>query len=208
MYGTNMEFAPATERLMFQSERDGWNHIYTVNPDGTGFEQHTFGEYDIRWARWLDERTIAMATNEMDPGEVQIYKLDIIRNLPTKLTSAVGYRQDFNLSSDRRYIVYSKTYFNEPFDLYMVDTRIPQREIQLTNSVPESFDEYDWQKEDYVQFTGRDGETKLSMSVLKPERRNPKAIRWLCLFTVPALCKMYTKAGLTATGANTCFISS
>lgn len=174
LYGTNMEFAPATERLMFQSEQDGWNHIYTVNPDGSGFEQHTFGEYDIPWATWMDERTIVMATNEMDPGEVQLYRLDIINNLPTKLTSAEGFRQDFNLSPDRRYVVYSKTYFNEPFDLYMVDTKIPQREVQLTNSVPESFFEYDWQKEDYVRFTGRDGETRLSMSVLKPERRNPE----------------------------------
>ncbi|MBD3616988.1 MAG: S9 family peptidase [Gracilimonas sp.] len=173
LYNTEMEFAPATDRLMFQSERDGWNHIYTVNPDGSGFEQHTFGEYDIPWASWIDEKTIAMATNEMDPGEVQLYKLNIMTNIPTKLTSAEGYRRDFRMSHDRRYIVYNKTFFNEPFDLYVVDTVIPQREVQLTNSVPDSFYEYDWKKEDYVRFTGRDGKTRLSMSVLKPERRNP-----------------------------------
>ncbi len=173
MYGTNMEFAPATDRLMFQSEKDGWNHIYTINPDGSGFEQHTFGAYDIPWARWIDERTIAMATSQMDRGEIQLSKLDIITNMPVKLTTEEGYRRDFRLSPDRRYIVYNKTYFNEPFDLYLVDTKIPKREVQLTHSVPDSFHEYDWQQEDLVQFTGRDGETKLSMSVLKPDRRNP-----------------------------------
>ncbi|WP_428235850.1 prolyl oligopeptidase family serine peptidase [Gracilimonas sp.] len=173
MYNTNMEFAPITDRLMFQSEQDGWNHIYTVNPDGTGFEQHTFGEYDIPWATWLDERTIVMATSEMDPGERQLYKLDIITNLPTKLTTEEGYRRDFEISHDRRYVVYEKTFFNEPFDLYVVDTMIPQRETQLTNTVPDSFYEYDWQQEDYLRFNGRDGETRLSMSVLKPAKRNP-----------------------------------
>ena len=174
MYNTNLEFAPATDRLMFQSEQDGWNHIYTVNPDGTGFEQHTFGEYDIPWATWMNERTIVMATSEMDPGEIQLNKLDIITNLPTKLTTAEGYRRDFELSHDRRYVVYEKTYFNEPFELYAIDTMIPNRETQLTNTVPDSFYEYNWQEEEYVKVTSRDGETRLSMSVLKPERRNPE----------------------------------
>lgn len=173
IYNTNLEFAPATDRLLFQSEKDGWNHIYTINPDGTGLEQHTFGSFDIPWATWLDERTVAMATSEMDRGEIQLYKLDIINNLPTKLTSAVGYRRDFKISNDRRYIVYNKSYFNEPFDLYVVDTKIPNRETRLTNSVPESFNEYDWQQEDYEQFTGRDGKTRLSISVLRPAKRNP-----------------------------------
>lgn len=172
-YRINMEFAPATDRLMFQSERDGWNHIYTINPDGSGFEQHTFGEYDIPWARWLDERTIVMATSQMDRGEIQLNKLDIITNMPVKLTVEEGYRRDFRLSHDRRYVVYNKTYFNEPFDLYRVDTKIPKKEVQLTHSVPNTFYEYDWQQEDFVQFTGRDGKTRLSMSVLRPAKRNP-----------------------------------
>jgi len=173
LYGTNMEFAPDADKLMLQSERDGWNHIYTVNVDGSEFKQHTFGEYDIPWATWIDRQTIVMATSEMDRGEVQLYKLDITRNLPTKLTAEEGHRRNFRISHDRRYIVYSRTYFNEPFDLYATDTKIPLRETQLTHSVPESFYEYDWQREEYLRFTGRDGETQLSMSVLKPERRNP-----------------------------------
>ncbi|SMO50729.1 S9 family peptidase [Gracilimonas mengyeensis] len=173
MYGTNMEFAPATDRLMFQSEKDGWNHLYTINPDGTGFEQHTFGEYDIPWARWIDERTIVMATSEMDRGEIQLSRLDIITNMPVKLTTEEGYRRDFELSHDRRYVVYEKTFFNEPFDLHLVDTKIPKRETKLTNSVPESFFEYNWQQEEFVRFNSRDGKTRLSMSVLRPARRNP-----------------------------------
>ncbi|HBQ58856.1 MAG TPA: S9 family peptidase, partial [Balneolaceae bacterium] len=173
LYNTNMEFAPTGDKLMFQSEQDGLYHIYTVNPDGSNFQQHTFGEYDIPWASWVDSNTIAMATSEMDPGERQLYKLYLDNNRRIKLTSDEGYRQDFQLSHDRRYIVYEKTFFNEPFDLFMVDTKIPQREVRLTNTVPDSFYEYDWQQEEYVRFKARDGETKLSMSVLRPKKRNP-----------------------------------
>jgi dipeptidyl aminopeptidase/acylaminoacyl peptidase len=173
LYNTHIEFSPDDDRLLLQSERDGWNHIYTVQPDGSEFQQHTFGEYDIPWAVWLRGDYIAMATSEMDPGERQLYKLNLLTNIPVKLTSAEGYRRDFELSHDRRYIVYEKTYFNEPFELYAVDTKIPQREVQLTNTVPDSFFEYDWQEEDYVRVNSRDGDTRLSMSVLRPEKRNP-----------------------------------
>jgi dipeptidyl aminopeptidase/acylaminoacyl peptidase len=174
LYNTNMEFAPETDKLMFQSEKEGWNHIYTVNPDGSKLTQHTFGSYDIPWATWIDGQHIVMATSEMDRGERQLYKLDLRSNMPTKLTSDEGYRKGFELSPDRRYVVYEKTYFNEPFELYVVDTVIPKRETRLSHTIPDSFYDYDWQKEDYVQFTGRDGNTRLSMSVLKPEKRNPK----------------------------------
>ncbi|MEX0607943.1 MAG: alpha/beta fold hydrolase [Balneolaceae bacterium] len=173
LYGMEMSFAPVGHKLMYQSERDGWNHIYSINPDGSENKQHTFGEYDIPWAEWVDERTIVMATSENDRGEIQLSKLDVITNLPTKLTVEEGYRTGFRLSDDRRYIVYSKTFFNEPFDLYVSDVVIPKRETKLTNTVPESFYEFDWKKEDYVKFTGRDGKTRISMSVLKPEKRNP-----------------------------------
>lgn len=173
LYGTDIAFAPAGNKLMFQSERDGWNHIYTVNPDGSGMKQHTFGQYDIPWAVWIDENTMVYASSEKDPGEVHLMRLDLNTNLPTKLTIAEGHRRDFRLSPDRRRVVYAKTFFNEPADLYVIDIAIPQREIRLTNSVPEVFNNYSWQVPDYVRFTGRDGSTSLSMTVLKPEKRNP-----------------------------------
>lgn len=168
--GSNMQFAPATNKLMFQSERDGWNHIYTVNPDGSGFTQHTFGSFDIPWARWVNEHEIAMASSQNDPGEIQLYLLDVLNNNLKKLTSKEAYRKDFALSPDKKHIVYQRTYFNEPFDLYTIRVDRPLVEMRLSYSVPDAFYEFNWQKEDYVRFTGRDGSTKLSMSVLKPER--------------------------------------
>lgn len=47
LYGTDMDFAPGGNKLMIQSEKDGWNHIYTVNPEGSELEQHTTGDYEI-----------------------------------------------------------------------------------------------------------------------------------------------------------------
>lgn len=169
LYGTSMEFAPDDDLLMFQSEKDGWNHIYTVNPDGSNLKQHTKGEYDIPFAEWLDSKSIVIATSKNDPGDIQLYKLTLSSNKQDQLTKAEGHRRDFELSPNKRYVAYSKTYFNEPAELYLTDIRKPGNEIKLTNTVPEGFSEMGWQKEEYIRFTGRDGSTKLSASILKPD---------------------------------------
>lgn len=173
IYGRNMAFAPTGNTLMFQSEKEGWNNIYTAEAGMKGLKQHTFADYDIPWATWISGHEMVLASTQDDPGDVQLMKLDTNTNALSHLTTDEGHRRNFNLSPDRRYVVYSKTFFNEPFELYLLDTRIPKKEIKLTETVPERFYSFDWQKEDYVKVNSRDGETTLSMSVLKPLKRNP-----------------------------------
>lgn len=181
MYGRNIEFIPGSDKLMFQSERDGWNHIYTINADGTGMKQHTYGAYDIPYAEFIDENTMVIATSKNDPGDIQLYILDLKTDKQEALTKDEGHRRSFSLGPDKRYVVYAKTYFNQPAELYLTDIKKPGKEIRLTNTVPGSFNDINWQKEDYVRFTGRDGETQLSASILKPavideENGNPVVV--------------------------------
>jgi len=168
LYGTEIAFAPKGDKLMFKSEKDGWNHIYTVNPDGSELKQHTKGDYEVPWVEWTDTNTMVFASTEVGPGERHIYTLDIRNDEIKKLTSETGYRQGFELSRDNRYVVYQYSYFNEPFELYALDLKRPKKEVRLTHTIPERFNKINWQKEDYIRFTGRDGETKISMSVLEP----------------------------------------
>ncbi len=169
LHHTYFSFAPETETIMFLSEESGWNHIYTVNPDGTDLTQHTSGEFYVPWARWIDDQTIIFASNEEDFGVRQIYTLDTISGSVEQLTEETAYRYQFQLSPDNTQLIYAKTYFNEPYDLFRIDLGNPGEEIRLTQSVPDRFYEYDWQKEEYIHFTGRDGETTLAMSVLYPQ---------------------------------------
>lgn len=164
-----MAFAPEVDRLFFLSEKDGWNHIYTVNADGSNLTQHTDGDYYVPWANWVDDNTIVFAGNEEDYGVRQIYSLDVDDGDIEQLTEETAYRYQFELTPDRSNLIYAKTFFNRPYDLYRLDLDNPDEEVQLTHSVPDSFYDYDWQREEYVRFTSRDGETELSASLLYPQ---------------------------------------
>ncbi|WP_040368068.1 S9 family peptidase [Balneola vulgaris] len=170
LYGTNSSFAPTEDKIMLQNEKDGWNHIYTIHADGSNFKQHTTGAYDIPFVRWIDDNQMVIATNEVDYGETHIYTLDLKSNNKKQITKAEAHRRDFRLSSDKRYVAYSRTYFNEPADLYVVDLKKAGKETRITDTVPEGFADMGWQKEEYIRFTGRDGETEISASILKPDQ--------------------------------------
>jgi dipeptidyl aminopeptidase/acylaminoacyl peptidase len=173
LHGYSMNFAPGSEKLLFSSEQSGWNHIYLADLANGSVNQLTEGDYEITWAAWIDDQTIAYASNEEDYGVRHIFLYNLEDQSTEQLTSRDAYRYQFSLSPDRSALIYAKTYFNEPYDLFMIDMENPGEEIQLTQSVPEQFDNIEWQKEDYIRFTGRDGETGLSMSVLYPEDYTP-----------------------------------
>jgi len=173
LHHTYSEFAPSENNILLLSEQSGWNHIYTMNADGTNLTQHTSGEFYVPWARWLDNKTIIFASNEVEFGERHIYRLNTESGQIDRLTDEPAYRYQYQLSPDRSTLVYAKTYFNRPYDLFKIDLNNPGPELKITNSVPDRFSDYDWQLEDYIRFIGRDGENGLSMSVLYPQNFDP-----------------------------------
>lgn len=174
LHDRDMEFAPGSEKMFFLSEQTGWNHLYLADALSGSVNQLTEGDYEITWAEWLSDNEIIYSNNEADYGERHIFIMDVESGEIERLTSEAAYRYQFDLSPDKSKLIYAKTFFNEPYELYMIDLENPGDEIQLTNSVPESFYDIDWQREEYVRFTGRDGETDISMSVLYPENYDPE----------------------------------
>lgn len=182
LFNTEIAFAPSGHKLMIFSEKDGWNHIYTVDPDGENLRQHTSGKYEVVWAEWLNDNEIVFSSTEVDPGERHIYRMNIHDNETEKLTTQTGYRQSFELSDNKRYLVYQYSYFNKPFELYSLDLNNDSDETRLTRTIPERFNKINWQKEDYIRFTARDEKTKLSMSVLEPIEKIENAAHPVVVF--------------------------
>ncbi|MEX0685733.1 MAG: alpha/beta fold hydrolase [Balneolales bacterium] len=171
---SRLDFAPNDDKLLLTSEQDGFSHVYTLNPDGSEQVQHSQGEYEVSWAVWKDDQTIVYASTAEGPGERHIYTFSLDTGDTRKFTQDEGYRYDFNLSPDRRYLVYHKTYWNEPADLHLLDLDRPEhKENQITESVPGRFTSINWQTPEYIRYPSRDGERMISMSVLKPVNFEP-----------------------------------
>ena len=80
---------------------DGFNHLYRVYANGSGYQQLTRGEWEVAWNRWIDRNRIVYASTEVDPGERHLYMLNVRTGNATKLTNDTGYRDDFVLSADK-----------------------------------------------------------------------------------------------------------
>ncbi len=170
--GTGITFSPKGHTLMIKSEKDGWNHLYLVQPDGSGMKKLNHGSFEVPWAHWLNEHSIVFASTKEDPGVRQIYTVNTRNDHVKQLTTKTGFRERFHLSPDKKHLVYKYSYFNTPWELYAIDLN-RQKETRLTHTIPQRFKEIDWQKPDYIRFTGRDGSTKISMEVLKPRHLKP-----------------------------------
>ncbi len=166
-------FSPDSDALFFTSERDGWNHIYTTRADGGRLNQLTSGEWEVAWAAWAESNQIVLATTQRDSGLRDLHLLNVNTSRISRITSSQAYRYQFGISNDGRYVHYMSTTWNVPGDIYKIDLRRPNQEIQLTQSVPDRFGDIDWQVPEYIQFTGRDGETSITMDVLKPAGFDP-----------------------------------
>ncbi len=166
---SSASFAPNADKLMFTSEATGFSHIYTINPDGSNKTQHTSGDWEVPWLSWKNDQNIVFASTEEDPGVRHLYLLDTSSGSIRQLTEKTGFRRDFRISPDRSQVVYLKTYWNTPFDVYRVQLNRPRRgEQRVTSTVPERFSEINWIMPEYHRIPGRDGETTLSMRVLRP----------------------------------------
>lgn len=161
-------FAPEGEQLFFTSEDTGWAHIYVVRPDGSRLSRVTSGSHEVSWAEWIDGSNIVYASNERDTGLRDVYSVNANTFTTNRLTRTDGYRYDFRLSHDRRYLAYMSTTWNKPGELYLIDLRRPRTEVRLTNSIPERFNDIAWQQPEYIHFTGRDESTRITMDKLKP----------------------------------------
>lgn len=169
----NLNYAPEGDVLMFTSEDNGWGHIYTVRADGSRLSRLTSGNYEVVWVQWIDANNLVFASTERDSGLRDLYTVNANTFAVNRLTRTDAYRLNFRLSPDKRFVTYSRTFWNQPSDIYILDIRRPRNEVRLTNSIPERFELIEWQTPQYIHFTSRDEETSLTMDVLKPHDFDP-----------------------------------
>jgi dipeptidyl aminopeptidase/acylaminoacyl peptidase len=150
-------FIPGSDRVWLVSEADGYAHLYTMNPDGSGRQQLTKGKWEVEDVNISnDRRFFEMHTSEVSPFERHFYRMPIAGGVAERITTQVG-GHAVVVSPDGRLIadVYSQA--NRPPELHVGPYQASSTIAQLTTSPTREWLSYPWLKPEIVRVPASDG---------------------------------------------------
>ncbi|MGB8510046.1 MAG: alpha/beta fold hydrolase, partial [Pyrinomonadaceae bacterium] len=153
-------------RVYFESERDGFAHLYTVSIDGGDPVQLTSGKYEVSDVRLSQDKTkFYFTSSEKSFFERHLYTMSVEGGTRTRVTSLAGNNQA-DISPDETTLAVVNSYSNRPPELFLQTNRpappadaaqpVPTR---VTQSPIAEFSNYDWIDPPIVEIKARDGAT-------------------------------------------------
>jgi dipeptidyl aminopeptidase/acylaminoacyl peptidase len=155
---------PDNEHVYFESERDGWAHLYSVAISGGEPTQLTSGQFEISNVRLSRDKTkFYFTSSEGSFFERQLYSMPIGGGARTKITSLAG-ENNVDVSPDESTLADVHSYSNKPPELFLLanqplDVKNNAVIKQVTTSPIPEFFSYNWIDPPIVSFKARDGAT-------------------------------------------------
>lgn len=155
---------PDNERVYFESERDGWAHLYSVSIIGGEPKQLTAGEFEVSDVRLSADKTkFYFTSSEASLFERHLFSMPIGGGPRTKMTRLPGNNQ-VDVSPDETMLADVRSYSNKPPELYLFPNKPTDEKAAAdlkpvtTSPIPEFFT-HDWIDPRLVSFKARDGAT-------------------------------------------------
>ncbi|OLE67574.1 MAG: hypothetical protein AUG74_10660, partial [Bacteroidetes bacterium 13_1_20CM_4_60_6] len=155
---------PDNERVYFQSEGDGFAHLYTVSTKGGEPTQLTSGQFEVSGVRLSNDKTkFYFTSSEGSFFERHLYSMAFAGGPRTRITTLPGNNQ-VDISPDDTILADLRSYSNRPPELYLLPNNSSGKgesaEIKpvTTSPIPE-FSNYNWIDPPIINFKARDGAT-------------------------------------------------
>ncbi len=169
----DLTFLSNGKQFIWSSTRDGFNHIYLYNTDGSLVKQITKGQYDITKYYGYDEKfkTFYFQSTEQSPMERNIYSITL-DGKKSVLTPSHG---THNVAFSANYHYFTDTYssFGTP---YVCTVNSNQGKVlrTLEDNAPivKSLSEFKFNKVEYFNFKTTDGTVLLGW-MIKPSDFDP-----------------------------------
>jgi len=156
-------------RVWYVSEADGFSHLYTISPDGTGKQQLTRGKWEVRdVALSPDDRWFYLQTNEVSPFEQHLYCMPTAGGAMERITTKTG-KHTTVVSPDGQLVADVYSYVNRPPDLFLLRDR-PRGDAemsQLTVSPSAEWLSFPWIVPEIVMIPASDG-VRVPAHIYKP----------------------------------------
>ncbi|MDX2045082.1 MAG: prolyl oligopeptidase family serine peptidase [Acidobacteriota bacterium] len=151
---------PDNKTVYFQSEKDGWAHLYSVSVEGSAPKQLTSGKFEVSDVRLSKDKTrFFFTSSEGSPFERHLYSMPVGGGERTRLTTLAG-NNDATISPDETTLAVIRSYSNKPPELYIAPNKpnAAASEIkQVTTSPTEEWLSHNWIDPPIVTFKARDG---------------------------------------------------
>jgi dipeptidyl aminopeptidase/acylaminoacyl peptidase len=154
---------PDNAHVYFESERDGWSHLYSVSIEGGEPKQLTSGQFEVSDVRLSKDKTkFYFTSSEGSFFERHLDSMSIDGGKRTRITPFIGNNQ-VDISPDETMLADVRSVSNRPPELYLLPNK-PETVKQTmlgpvtTSPIPEFFDRQ-WIDPPIASFKARDGAT-------------------------------------------------
>jgi dipeptidyl aminopeptidase/acylaminoacyl peptidase len=156
--------------LYFQSEKDGFAHLYTRNLTTSETKQLTSGKFEVSDVRLSQDKSKFFFTStEASPHEQHLYSMPVGGGERMRLTTAPG-KHGVTIAPDETLFadVYSSS--NKPPELYL--TTANGQLQRITTSPTDEWSSHNWIEPPIVWFKARDG-VEVPARMYKPANWKP-----------------------------------
>ena len=167
-----LHFLEDSDRFIWLSERDGWNHAYLFDYDGTQIRQITSGEWEVLEVKGItpDNETLYYTSTEVSPTQEHLYSVDVEDGDRERLTGEDGWHS-VDVSPTGAFYIDSWSSLNRPTQRRICDS--DGDELRVLGEVEMSaFDDYYWSEKELFTVTTDDG-WELDCSMMKPANFDP-----------------------------------
>ncbi|MFN8353444.1 MAG: prolyl oligopeptidase family serine peptidase [Spirosomataceae bacterium] len=163
------------QTFYYQSEADGYSHLYTVNVTTGEKKQLTKGKFEVQNVQLSkDKQSFYLTTNEVHPGEQHFYKMSVNGGERVKITNLTGSNQ-VTLSPDETQLAILYSYTNKPWELYVQENKPGATPVAITNSLTTEFTSYPWRDPQVITFKASDG-ADVYARLFVPKKKNGAAV--------------------------------
>lgn len=165
---TPIMFLPNNDhQFIYESRRDGYNHLYLYSTDGKLIKQLTSGAFEVTRNLGMDAagRNLYFISTEQSPITRQLYSVDIKNNKKRQLTTVEG-MHSFSLSSSKKFFIDSYSSHKIPRNIEITNTRSLKSQTLLDAADP--YDGYKVPEIECGTLKADDGATDLYYRLVKP----------------------------------------
>ena len=171
---TSTDFSRDGERILFTSEKTGFNQVYTAGKAGGKPKRVTRGSGAVDWAGWTgDDRSIVTLGYDSDASRRALTLTPAAGGKSETIPLASTYLTRPFLSKSGRLVLYEGSVLGTPYDYFVADLD-SKTAVQVTHSAPAGFSQAalpvslpeggvakrtGWTLPERISFKGKDGVT-------------------------------------------------